>query len=170
MQCNYNSFIQIINFHGLFRNALRCRKTGACRILVPLWYHNKEGDFGQTLNSFRSFNFHLRTFSVSYNMLALLKRTCFFTKVFCKKYEGLKRECEIYLLSQVTPVCKITTLYCTQSFFHGCRSSSLQVIECNLVSNYETCSDFCTGCKKCAIRQLQSVLLRKVPSKVHSYM
>ena len=25
MQCNYNSFIQIINFHGLFRNALRCR-------------------------------------------------------------------------------------------------------------------------------------------------
>ena len=38
MQCNYNSFIQIINFHGLFRNALRCRKTGACRILVPLRY------------------------------------------------------------------------------------------------------------------------------------
>ena len=38
MQCNYNSFIQIINFHGLFRNALRCRKTGACRILVPLGY------------------------------------------------------------------------------------------------------------------------------------
>ena len=36
MQCNYNSFIQIINFHGLFRNALRCRKSGACRILVPL--------------------------------------------------------------------------------------------------------------------------------------
>ena len=31
MQCNYNLFIQIINFHGLFRNALRCRKTGACR-------------------------------------------------------------------------------------------------------------------------------------------
>ena len=25
MQCNYNSFIRIINFHGLFRNALRCR-------------------------------------------------------------------------------------------------------------------------------------------------
>ena len=38
MQCNYNSFIQIINFHGLFRNALRCRKTGARRILVPLRY------------------------------------------------------------------------------------------------------------------------------------
>ena len=38
MQCNYNSFIQIINFHGLFRNALSCRKTGACRILVPLQY------------------------------------------------------------------------------------------------------------------------------------
>ena len=38
MQCNYNSFIQIINFHGLFRNALSCRKTGACRILVPLRY------------------------------------------------------------------------------------------------------------------------------------
>ena len=38
MQCNYNSFIQIINLHGLFRNALRCRKTGACRILVPLRY------------------------------------------------------------------------------------------------------------------------------------
>ena len=38
MQCNYNSFIQIINFHGLFRNALRCQKTGACRILVPLRY------------------------------------------------------------------------------------------------------------------------------------
>ena len=36
MQCNYNSFIQIINFHGHFRNASRCRKTGACRILVPL--------------------------------------------------------------------------------------------------------------------------------------
>ena len=27
MQCNYNSFIQIINFHGLFRNALRCQKN-----------------------------------------------------------------------------------------------------------------------------------------------
>ena len=38
MQCNYNSFIQLINFHGFFRNALRCRKTGACRILVPLRY------------------------------------------------------------------------------------------------------------------------------------
>ena len=38
MQCNYNSFIQIINFHGLFHNALRCRKTGACQILVPLRY------------------------------------------------------------------------------------------------------------------------------------
>ena len=38
MQCNYNSFIQMINFHGLFRNALRCQKIGACRILVPLWY------------------------------------------------------------------------------------------------------------------------------------
>ena len=38
MQCNYNSFNQIINFCGLFRNALRCRKTGACRILVPLRY------------------------------------------------------------------------------------------------------------------------------------
>ena len=36
MQCNYNSFIQIINFHGRFRNALRCWKSGACRILVPL--------------------------------------------------------------------------------------------------------------------------------------
>ena len=38
MQCNYNSFIQITNFHGLFRNALRCQNTGACRILVPLRY------------------------------------------------------------------------------------------------------------------------------------
>ena len=38
MQCNYNSFIQIINLHGLFSNALRCRKTGACWILVPLRY------------------------------------------------------------------------------------------------------------------------------------
>ena len=38
MQCNYDSFIQIINFLGLFRNAVRCRKTGACRILVPLRY------------------------------------------------------------------------------------------------------------------------------------
>ena len=38
MQCTYNPFIQIINFHGLFRNALRCRKTGVCRILVPLRY------------------------------------------------------------------------------------------------------------------------------------
>ena len=37
MQCNYNSFIQIINFHGLFRNALRCQ-NGACRILMPLRY------------------------------------------------------------------------------------------------------------------------------------
>ena len=42
MQCNYNSFIQIINFHGLFQKALRCRKTGACRILVPLWYYWNE--------------------------------------------------------------------------------------------------------------------------------
>ena len=34
----HSSFIQIINFHGLFRNALRCQKTGACWILVPLRY------------------------------------------------------------------------------------------------------------------------------------
>ena len=32
MQCIYNSFIQIIHFHGLFCNALRCRK------LVPVEY------------------------------------------------------------------------------------------------------------------------------------
>ena len=38
MQCNSNSFIQKINFHGLFRNALWCRKTAACRILVPFRY------------------------------------------------------------------------------------------------------------------------------------
>ena len=40
MHCNYNSFIKLINFHGFFGNALRCRKTltGACRILVPLRY------------------------------------------------------------------------------------------------------------------------------------
>ena len=38
MQCNYNQFIQIINFHGLFHNALRCQKTGGCQILVPLRY------------------------------------------------------------------------------------------------------------------------------------
>ena len=38
MQCNYKSFIQLINFHVFFCNALRCRKTGACRILVPLQY------------------------------------------------------------------------------------------------------------------------------------
>ena len=38
MQCKHNSFIQIINFHGLFRNALRCLKTGACQILVPIRY------------------------------------------------------------------------------------------------------------------------------------
>ena len=35
----YNSFLQLINFHGFFRNALRCQKTGACRILVPLRYN-----------------------------------------------------------------------------------------------------------------------------------
>ena len=40
MQCNCNSFIQLINFHGLFRNDLRCQKTGTCRILVPLRYHH----------------------------------------------------------------------------------------------------------------------------------
>ena len=34
--------MQIINFHGLFRNALRCRNTGACRILVPLRYYAME--------------------------------------------------------------------------------------------------------------------------------
>ena len=39
MQCNYNSYIQIINFHGLFSNALRCWNTGACRILVPVTVH-----------------------------------------------------------------------------------------------------------------------------------
>ena len=38
MQFNIHSFIQIKNFHGLFRNVLRCRKTGACRILVHLRY------------------------------------------------------------------------------------------------------------------------------------
>ena len=49
MQCNYNSFIQIINFHGLFHNALRCpppqKKNGACRILVPLQYQSLTGAF-----------------------------------------------------------------------------------------------------------------------------
>ena len=49
MQCNYNSFIQIINFHGLSRNALRCRKTGACPILVPLWYCKGPKGTGQYL-------------------------------------------------------------------------------------------------------------------------
>ena len=32
MQCNYNSLIQIINFHGLSRNALSAEK------LVPVEY------------------------------------------------------------------------------------------------------------------------------------
>ena len=41
MQFNIHSFIQIINFHGLFRNALRCWKTGACQILVPLRYSHQ---------------------------------------------------------------------------------------------------------------------------------
>ena len=42
MQCNYNSFIQILNFHGLFRNALRCQKnwyllkTGALTVYMKL--------------------------------------------------------------------------------------------------------------------------------------
>ena len=36
MQFNYNSFIQIINFYGLFRNALSCRKTGALMVLTVL--------------------------------------------------------------------------------------------------------------------------------------
>ena len=40
MQCKYNSLIQIINFHGLFRNAPRCRKSGACPILVFLRYND----------------------------------------------------------------------------------------------------------------------------------
>ena len=35
MQCDYNSFIQIINFHGLFHNAPRCRKTGAAEYWCP---------------------------------------------------------------------------------------------------------------------------------------
>ena len=35
---NYNSFIQIMKFHEFFCSALRCRKTGACRILVLLRY------------------------------------------------------------------------------------------------------------------------------------
>ena len=59
MQCNYNSSIQIINFHGLFRNALEVPKnwclpnTGVLTVLckckvatcnVPLiWEH----DWGQ---------------------------------------------------------------------------------------------------------------------------
>ena len=45
MQCNYNPFIQIINFHGPFRNAPRCRKkwclpnTGALTVLLNSWGH-----------------------------------------------------------------------------------------------------------------------------------
>ena len=35
MQCNYNSFIQIINFHGLFPNALRCRKLVPAECWCP---------------------------------------------------------------------------------------------------------------------------------------
>ena len=55
MQCNYNSFIQIINFHGLFRNALRCRKTGACRILVPLRYTMNKNTFITTTKDLHKF-------------------------------------------------------------------------------------------------------------------
>ena len=51
MQCNYNSFIQIINFHGLFRNALRCEKTGACRKLMPLRYTVEAPIFSRNWNS-----------------------------------------------------------------------------------------------------------------------
>ena len=67
MQCNYNSFTQIKNFHGLCRNAQRCRKTGACRILVPLryfhvvtfvWIHvHIKIKFSITINTFFSFFF-----------------------------------------------------------------------------------------------------------------
>ena len=41
MQCKYNSFIQIMNFHGLFRNALRCRKLVPAEYWCPYgtnWY------------------------------------------------------------------------------------------------------------------------------------
>ena len=66
MQCNYNSFIQIINFHGIFRNALRCRKTGACRVLVPLRY-GKSGH----LYSFTSLK-HLMMFWIFFSFFRAL--------------------------------------------------------------------------------------------------
>ena len=50
MQCNYNLFIQIINFHGLFRNALRCRK------LVPAEYWCPYGTLIFQIYSFISKN------------------------------------------------------------------------------------------------------------------
>ena len=43
MLCNYNSFIQIINFHGLFRNALRCRKNWCLPNTGALTVHYKNG-------------------------------------------------------------------------------------------------------------------------------
>ena len=42
IQCNYNH--SSISFHVLFRNAVRCRKTGACRILVSLRYATWDGE------------------------------------------------------------------------------------------------------------------------------
>ena len=43
MQCNNNLFIQIIKFHGLFHNALRCRK------LVPVEYWCPYGIYNMLL-------------------------------------------------------------------------------------------------------------------------
>ena len=47
----------MINFHGLFRNALRCRKIGACRILVPLRYSLKHKAFSDFLVSYDRWDF-----------------------------------------------------------------------------------------------------------------
>ena len=74
MQCNNNSFIQIINFHGLFRNALTCRiyirQLGVKRALqkfkaVPV-------KIRKTICSTKSKAFTLFWFSTEHRQTALM--------------------------------------------------------------------------------------------------
>ena len=108
--CNYNSFIQIINFHGLFRNALRCRKLVPAEYwcpygnsLLPCQIFSYSNNLHRVLHKFLSPLAHWGKWQV--RLKNLMKNTCpnvIFTSCPKKIYElffVLKVVCPQYTFS-----------------------------------------------------------------------
>ena len=128
MQSNYNPFIQKIHFHGLFRNALRCRKnwclpnTGALTV-HKLWgkiFKCKTVTLKPMMNTSEVFNLFFLVFSglqdcnITIGKIGNFIRRKFAvsseTLVFCQKrsklgYRGLSWIC---ILLFVKTKCKQT--------------------------------------------------------------